>query len=266
MNRDEPILVDDLYETLQIAPSASPEVVEAAYRGLTKKYGSDPDPAVREKRRELDRAYAVLSDAGRRADYDRSRGVPRPTAADVPESPAAVVVVAANGNGSDTVKTWPRGVVACPRDPSVETALRCSRCETPICPKCLIQTPVGARCRDCARISKSPVYTVNNATMVRAGVAAVVGGIVMGLIWGLVLLPFSVGFFSIFVGAGLGYAFTRMMEFATGRKRGPVIVAFAIFGIGIAWGMQLLFVDVRIAMYGLVAAGVAVYFAYQNLR
>lgn len=264
MNRDDVTIVDDLYETLQIAPSASPEVVEAAYRGLTKKYGSDPDPAVRERRRDLDRAYAVLSDAGLRAEYDRSRAVTRPAGAVVPQPTAAVAQT--NGDGSGSVKTWPKGVVSCPRDPSVETALRCSRCETPICPKCLIQTPVGARCRDCARISKSPVYTVDSTTMVRAGVAAVVGGIAMGLIWGLVLLPFSVGFFSIFVGAGLGYAFTRMMEFATGRKRGPVIVAFAIFGIGIAWAMQLLFVDVRIAMYGLVAAGVAVYFAYQNLR
>lgn len=265
MNQDDATIVDDLYETLQVAPSASPEVVEAAYHGLTKKYGSDPDPAVREQCRDLDRAFQVLSDAGRRAEYDRSRITTR-----APAPVAAAVVPAPVGppaNGRETaVKPWPKGVVACPRDPSVETALRCSRCETPICPKCLIQTPVGARCRDCARMSKSPVYTVDSTTMVRAGVAAVVGGIVMGLIWGLVLLPFSVGFFSIFVGAGLGYAFTRMMEFATGRKRGPVIVAFAIFGIGIAWAMQLLFVDVRIAMYGLVAAGVAVYFAYQNLR
>lgn len=88
----------------------------------------------------------------------------------------------------------------------------------------------------------------------------------MGLIWGFVLLPFSVGFFSIFVGAGLGYAFTRMMEFATGRKRGPVVVAFAIFGIGIAWSIQLLIVPFQFALYGLVAVGVAVYLAYQNLR
>ncbi|MBA4180446.1 MAG: hypothetical protein C0506_07650 [Anaerolinea sp.] len=263
MNPNEPLLVDDLYETLQVAPSASPEVVEAAYHGLTKKYGSDPDPAVREQRRDLDRAYEVLSDASRRADYDRSRMAGRAAA---PVSTAQPTAPPANGEATVAVKTWPKGVVTCPRDPGVETALRCSRCETPICPKCLIQTPVGARCRDCARMTKSPVYTVSNATMVRAALASVVGGVAMGLIWGLVLLPFSVGFFSIFVGAGLGYAFTRMMEFATGRKRGPVIVAFAVFGIGIAWAMQLLFVDVRIAMYGLVAAGVAVYFAYQNLR
>lgn len=88
----------------------------------------------------------------------------------------------------------------------------------------------------------------------------------MGLIWGLVLLPFTFGFFSIFLGAGLGYAFTRALELATGRKRGPVVVAFAIAGICVAWGMTLLFIPMRVALYGLVAAGIAAYLAYQNLR
>lgn len=248
--------VDDYYETLQVARSAAPEVVEAAYNGLSKKYGADPDPTVREKRRDLDTAYAVLSNPERRAQYDGSRGTK--------SAPPAVPASAQQAGEPQT--TWPKGVVSCLRDPGVQTALRCSRCEKPICPKCLIQTPVGARCRDCAQINKSPVYTMTNAVMARAATASVVGGVVMGLIWGFVLLPFSFGFLSILVGAGLGYAFTRMMEFATGRKRGPVVVGFAIFGIAIAWSMQLLFVDPRVALYGLVAAGVAIYFAYQNLR
>ena len=111
-------------------------------------------------------------------------------------------------------------VVECPRDPGVETALRCSRCETPICPACLIQSPVGARCRDCAKMVRNPIYTLNSAQMVRAGAAAIIGGIVMGLIWGFVLLPFTFGsiFFVIILGAGLGFAFTKVMEFATGSK------------------------------------------------
>lgn len=158
------------------------------------------------------------------------------------------------------------GVVPCLRHPEIETALRCSRCETPICPKCLIHTPVGARCRDCARLSKSPVYTLSGAHLLRAGIASLIGGVAMGLVWTLILLPFTVTFFSIFIGAGLGYAFTRVLEVATGRKRGPVIVAFASAGIMIAWSMQLLVVDLRFALYGLVAAGIGIYFAYQNLR
>jgi len=195
----------------------------------------------------------VLANADRRAAYDASRngsvaGPARPAAEPEPY----------------TFK--PATVVECPRDPGVETALRCSRCESPICPKCLIQSPVGARCRDCARIVKSPIYTLSGGGIARAAVASVVGGVVMGLIWGLVLLPFTFGFFAIFVGVGLSYAFTRALEFATGRKRGPIVVGFAIGGIGIAWGMTLLFIPLRMALYALVAAGIAAYLAYQNLR
>ena len=42
------------------------------------------------------------------------------------------------------------------------------------------------------------------------------GGVVMGLLWRLILLPFTAGFFSLLVGVALGYAFTRLLEFARG--------------------------------------------------
>lgn len=242
----------DYYEVLQVSPAASPEVIEAAYRGLMRKYGGDPDPAVRELRQHVETAFAVLSHEERRAAYDAARnGAPAPPARPAEPEPYTF---------------RPATVVECPRDPGVQTALRCSRCENPICPKCLIQSPVGARCRDCARVVKSPIYTLSNGGIARAAVASLVGGVVMGLIWGLVLLPFTFGFFSIFLGAGLGYAFTRALELATGRKRGPIVVSFAIAGICVAWGMTLLFIPMRLAFYGLVAAGIAAYMAYQNLR
>lgn len=270
MNPNESATASDLYETLQVSPGAAPEVIEAAYRGLSKKYGSDPDPAVRERRRELDRAYNVLSDASQRAEYDQARaaGSARAAKAAGPAQAAAPPEKPTGAETSTSPGTWPRGVVACPRNPEVETALRCSRCEAPICPKCLIQTPVGARCRDCARMSKSPVYTVNGAALVRAVGAAIIGGVVMGIAWG--LLTRNVvglgGFFSIFVGAGLGYVFTRVMEAATRRKRGPVVVACAMGGIVLAFAIQYVLVYENLLIGSLIALGVALYFAYQNLR
>lgn len=158
-------------------------------------------------------------------------------------------------------------VVACPRHPETETALRCSRCEQPICPACFIQSPVGARCQDCAKVVKNPMYTLTSVQKARAAAAAVVGGLVMGLIWGFVLLPFGGGIiFVILLGAGLGYAFTRVMEFATGSKRGPIVVAFAVGGMLIAWSVLILFVGISVAMPALLAVGAGWYFAYQNLK
>jgi hypothetical protein len=38
----------------------------------------------------------------------------------------------------------------CARHPKVETALSCGRCETPVCPKCLVHAEVGIRCLKCS--------------------------------------------------------------------------------------------------------------------
>ena len=157
-------------------------------------------------------------------------------------------------------------IVQCARHPETETALRCSRCETPICPRCLVQSPVGARCPDCARTIRAPMYLLSFEHVLRALGVSIAGGIGMGIIWGTVGRIFSYGFFLIFVGALLGYGFARMMEFATRGKRGPVIIGFAVAGVLIAWGMQFGFVDRATAQYELIAVAVAAYFIYQELR
>jgi hypothetical protein len=40
--------------------------------------------------------------------------------------------------------------LACTRHPDTETYLRCSACETPICPDCWSEAAVGYQCPDCA--------------------------------------------------------------------------------------------------------------------
>jgi membrane associated rhomboid family serine protease len=46
---------------------------------------------------------------------------------------------------SDTETT-----LTCYRHPRVETAVRCSNCERPICTDCMVFSPVGIKCPDCA--------------------------------------------------------------------------------------------------------------------
>jgi hypothetical protein len=159
-----------------------------------------------------------------------------------------------------------RGVVECASCPGRETGLRCGRCEKPICPNCLVMSPVGARCKDCAPMRRAPMYEVSAEHTLRAAGVAIGGGIGMGLIWGFIGAAFSMGFFLIMVGIALGYAFTRMMDWATRGKRGPTIIAFAIGGIVIAWGMQFVFVPAAIAQMQIIAAAIAAAVAYYNLR
>jgi len=42
-------------------------------------------------------------------------------------------------------------VLYCANHPTVETTLRCNRCNKPICAKCAVLTPTGYRCKECVR-------------------------------------------------------------------------------------------------------------------
>ena len=83
----------DYYDILEVGPDAEPEVIEAAYRRLERRYQPDVYTAAdaAERIRELDQAHAVLGDPARRALYDRVRyhalGEGRQPESEVPSPP-----------------------------------------------------------------------------------------------------------------------------------------------------------------------------------
>lgn len=60
----------DYYRILQVHPTAEPEVVQAAYRRLARKYHPDTSHDRGAKMQELNEAYEVLSDQRQRQQYD----------------------------------------------------------------------------------------------------------------------------------------------------------------------------------------------------
>ena len=63
----------DYYEVLGVDKSASDADIKKAYRSLAKKYHPDMNPGDKEaeqKFKEVNEAYAVLSDADKRKKYD----------------------------------------------------------------------------------------------------------------------------------------------------------------------------------------------------
>ena len=70
---------DDPYGVLQVEPHADAEAIHAAYRRLARLYHPDlnTSPGAAEQMRRVNAAYALLSDAARRAAYDAQRFLPR---------------------------------------------------------------------------------------------------------------------------------------------------------------------------------------------
>ncbi len=85
----------------------------------------------------------------------------------------------------------------CYRHPGTETGIRCTRCEKPICPECMISASVGFQCPDCVRSGSGTGHAAgaNQARTLAGGrvrtddrlVTKILIGICV-LVYGLVLL------------------------------------------------------------------------------
>lgn len=112
----------------------------------------------------------------------------------------------------------------CSRHPKVETSLRCSRCESYICPDCAVLTPVGYRCRKCgletsATHSLSPLQlAMGLATGAGLGFAATV------------IVPARIGYLIIFLAALIGGFVGQAVTKVIGRKSSPLVGAATAAG------------------------------------
>lgn len=132
------------------------------------------------------------------------------------------------------------GSMRCARHPDVETRLKCGKCGTPICPRCMVETPVGARCPDCAKQTKLPTYDVSSTHFIRAVAAGLGSAIVIGLVWGIIdsYLPFR--FFSILIAAGIGYLISEAISRSVNRKRGTGLAVLGCLSVVVCFAMTYL--------------------------
>lgn len=150
----------------------------------------------------------------------------------------------------------------CTSHPNVETDLRCGKCERPICPRCMVQTPVGARCGECARFNKLPTYRVSISHYVRAVGAGVGIALGMGVVWGLLarFLPFF--YLNIILGGAIGYAVGEIISLAVNRKRGLGLAVIAGLAMCLAYLIALLIPwGLRFTLFDLAALGLGVFAA-----
>lgn len=121
-------------------------------------------------------------------------------------------------------------VLHCTWHPDRETVLRCARCGRPMCPACATPHPVGMRCKQCFKETRSPLYRVDARGLASGGAfglaASVAAAAVVNLVCGLIG-----GFFQLFLafilGSSLGTGIGDVVGRAAGRKRGRELMGVA---------------------------------------
>ena len=157
----------------------------------------------------------------------------------------------------------------CATHHEVETSLKCGKCGKPICPKCMVQTPVGAKCKDCARLYKLPTYNVSKVYYLRAAGTAIGAGIVGGVLWWIVgiFLPFYLG---LLLAAGIGYATGELVSLSVNRKRGKGLATIAALGVAISYLVTIIAGGVPLGLLGIaldfLALALGIFIAVNRLR
>jgi MFS family permease len=104
-------------------------------------------------------------------------------------------------------------VYYCANHPTVETNLRCNRCEKPICARCAVLTPTGYRCPECLRsqqkVFNTAVWFDYIVALAIATILAYIGSLIVS----------RIGFFTLFVAPIAGMVIAEAIRFAIRRRR-----------------------------------------------
>lgn len=138
----------------------------------------------------------------------------------------------------------------CAFHPTVETHTRCVECDRYICPKDFVSTPVGYKCKECARQLPSARRTVKPRQLALAVVASLLAGVGGAFI--VALLGFVSWLLMILLGMMIGEAARRAsgglrevpiaIAAAASAALGTLLAGFGLIEVGLATGAALVFV------------------------
>jgi len=163
----------------------------------------------------------------------------------------------------------------CAYHPNVETNLRCGKCGKPICSKCLVQTPVGDRCPDCAKLYKLPTYRVSTRYYLRAVGTGLGMPVVCGIAWVVVGWFLAHSFhlnLNLLLAPGSGYAIGEVVSLSVNRKRGTGlaivggIALVASYLVGILVGILFPLWGLSFGLLDLLALALGIFVAVTRLR
>ena len=150
----------------------------------------------------------------------------------------------------------------CSRHPNTETNLRCGKCEVPLCPQCMVHTPVGVRCQECARVRRLPTFEVTTPFLARA----IGAGIGLGIVGGVAVRVFSLLHIFPLLNAiaivAVGYLVGAGISAAVNHKRGRSLKLVAAGSMLVAY--FVIFGGAGLSLFGLLAAAAGIYVAVNH--
>ena len=158
--------------------------------------------------------------------------------------------------------------LTCHWHPAVSTRLWCSQCRKAICTDCMVQVPVGIRCRECGRAQPLPTYDVRPPHYLR-GFATAIGTIIAGvLLWFLLSdnIAGAASWLGIVMPVAIGYTAGFLISRAVNLKRGRILTFVAGATVVISVLIVLPFDAASLNLWSLMATIAGVILATDRVR
>lgn len=152
----------------------------------------------------------------------------------------------------------------------VETGLSCSRCGKNICAQCLVQAPVGIRCRECGKAQPMPTYDVRPTNYV-LGIAVAILLMILGtpawvVLDNLLLVFGAYGPVSGLISIAFGFITGDLISRSVNRKRSALLALIACAVVVLAYLVSRWFSPFGFDVMDVLFLGMGVFLAWQRLR
>lgn len=135
-----------------------------------------------------------------------------------------------SGSGAPARPSGDPQPLYCANHPDRATYVSCSNCGKPICPDCMVYSPVGIKCAECARMPRSALVTLKPQKAARAVGAALLSGTAVGFAYYLILSMGGFFFFLWFAGIAIGAVVGEVVVRASGHYRDRSTALIAVGG------------------------------------
>lgn len=156
--------------------------------------------------------------------------------------------------------------ITCHWHPTVPTRLSCGQCQRAICTDCMVQVPVGIRCRECGRAQPLPTFDVRPANYARAIVVAALTG-VAGVVLTVLLALYIGGLAFVVMPLAVGWATGEVVSRVVNLKRSRGLMYIAACTVVLSMIVALFLLDVRLlGLWGILATVGGVLIAIARVR